>query len=646
MFVILSEAKNLTMLACWTVEVARPFAPLRVTAEGQISYEISFSRAKVRTAFMRRQLLEFFGSLRLAVVLLVGLALILAVATFYESATSTKAAVLHVYRSWWFNALLGLLAVNLAAAALSRWPWKRRHIGFVITHAGIIILLGGCSASFIAGTEGMMELHVGANPINVIRVDEGGSPGEALTILVPERQQRIQQAVHFRRNGAILPQKIALTKTATLTLDEYWPNSRLVKLVESSGITRNPALQFRLESELAQQNVSEWLLADSADENRVSLGPANIMFVKAIDDSELKRLTTDPAEESNPSPQIQIVVAGKPFSFDVAENLDEPLPLGDSGITARIMGYWPDFRMDENHKPTSASDEPNNPAAVVIVSRGEDEQRAFVFADPQIPPIVRTTAGKPIDVVVQLLANQKRGESMLTVVLAPDDKLYFAAKSKNGFKSGELVPGQSLQPGWMDFKFTAEKFIPNAIVSERLERAPDDPDGGFPAIRVTAHAGNEHVSQWARFGAPVVMQLGGATFHVMYAWDSMQLPFTVALENFEVHRDEGSDNVAGWTSHIVFDDPARGMTQRARIWMNHPTWFGGWKFSQASWNPNDLQYSALQVKKDPRYVSWLTWIGSALIVIGTALLFWFRRWFQNGEPVPEEVRREEELVAT
>jgi len=61
--------------------------------------------------------------------------------------------------------------------------------------------------------------------------------------------------------------------------------------------------------------------------------------------------------------------------------------------------------------------------------------------------------------------------------------------------------------------------------------------------------------------------------------------------------------------------------------MNNPAWFGGYKFSQASWNPNDLQYSALQVKKSPLWVAWLTWVGAALIITGIILLFYFRRWF-------------------
>ena len=111
------------------------------------------------------RLFRVLGSLKLAVVLLVIIAGVLAIATFYESAASTKAVTTQVYKSWWFNyLLLGLLAVNVASAAFTRWPWKRKHIGFVITHAGIITILGGCGAAFHYGTEGMLELRVGEPP--------------------------------------------------------------------------------------------------------------------------------------------------------------------------------------------------------------------------------------------------------------------------------------------------------------------------------------------------------------------------------------------------------------------------------------------------------------------------------------------------
>lgn len=83
--------------------------------------------------------------------------------------------------------------------------------------------------------------------------------------------------------------------------------------------------------------------------------------------------------------------------------------------------------------------------------------------------------------------------------------------------------------------------------------------------------------------------------------------------------------------------------------MNHPAWFNGFKFSQASWNPNDLKYTVLQVKKDPTYVTYLTWAGAVLIVSGIALMFWGRGWLQKktkdeGPTMKDKKRKKAEMV--
>jgi len=573
--------------------------------------------------FMLRKLVEFFGSLKLAVLLLVAITIVLAVATFYESAESTQAVMLRVYRTWWFNGLLALLAVNIAAAALTRWPWKRKHIGFVITHIGLIILLGGCSAAFHYGTEGMMEMHVGEAPGSLVRVEE-----QALTVVVPETGQRITTALQPGKDGSIKPHTIKVAKDLSVTLDKFLLNSAASMIIKGGGDQPNPALQFRLQSEMAGQNVSQWLLADSPDNSRASLGPAQIQFVVAADDQELKQLTNAPDASATTHPELQIAIGPKSFNFDVQKNMEKVLDLGDTGVGAQILGYWPDFKLDENHKPISVSDQPNNPAAVLILTQGTNEMRAFVFADPGMQPIVRATHGELIDAQVRLVAGQQRPPTGgLTVIADQNGGLHYTAISRTGFTSGSLEVGKPVSPGWMDFQFTVEKFIPNAIVSSEVQEASGDPNNGTPAVAVTIRSGDQTQTQWARFGQPVVAQLGGKMVHLIYGWNVMQLPFTVRLEDFVVERDEGSDNVAGWTSKVAFEDVEKGITQRASIWMNHPAWFEGYKFSQASWNPNDLKYTALQVKKDPQFVTWLTWAGAVLIVAGTAMLFYFRRWF-------------------
>ena len=596
---------------------------------------------------MQNRFLKFFGSLKRAVVVRSALAIGMAVGTFLESRENARVAAQVVYRSWWFNGLLGLLAVNIAAAALTRWPWKRKHIGFVITHAGLVILLGGCSAAFHYGTEGMLELHEGQPPANVVRVED-----EALTVIVPETGARTKVPLRIKPNGVIKPNVIQPSKDLQLTLDASLLNSRVVEMVEDGGTESNPALQFRLNSELVKQDVTDWLLAASPDRNSASIGPAQIDFVVARDDAELQRLTAAPEPAKKAEPQLQITIDGKSFAVPISGNIDKRVGLGDSGAFAHIGGYWPDFQMDENHKPSSASDEPNNPAAVVVISRGENEERQFVFASPQMEPIIRTTHGTALGAQVQLTtgtAAPKR-TGVMTVILGPDGTLHYAVAAKAGFKTGEMKVGETVATGWMDFQFTPVKYIAKAAVSERVEPvAVTDPDASSPALKVTAHVGTQEQSGWVRFGEPIALDVAGKTVHVLFAWDSMPLPFTVELEDFQVERDEGTMNVAGWTSKVIFRDDVRGLTQRASISMNHPAWFNGFKFSQASWNPNDLKYTVLQVKKDPSYVTYLTWVGAVLIVGGIALMFWGRGWLQKkdkdeGAKMKDKTRKKAEMV--
>jgi hypothetical protein len=595
---------------------------------------------------MQNWFLKFFGSLKLAVVVLSLLAVGMAVGTFLESHDNAGVAARIVYRSWWFNGLLALLAINVAAAALTRWPWKRKHVGFVITHAGIIILLGGCSAAFHYGTEGMMERRVGDPPSNMVRIED-----EALTVVVPETGVRTKIPLRIRKNGTVQPGAIQPAKDLQLTLDTFLPNSRTTPLVEEGGSELNPALQFQLKSEMAGQDVTDWLLATSPERSHASIGPAQLEFVVAHDADEVRRLTTAPQPAKKTEPVLQIEVDGKQFTVPLAGNTDKDVALGESGVSAHVGGYWPDFQMDENHKPTSASDEPNNPATVVVLRRGDDEERQFVFASGQMDPIVRTTRGKAVGAQVRLTVGgpAQRHSGVMTVVLAPDGSLRYAVAAKAGFKSGELKVGEPVATGWMDFQFTPVKYVPRALVSERIEPAPTDAEGSSPALKVTAHANGQEQSEWVRFGQPAVLAVGGKTVHVMYSWDLMQLPFTVELEDFVVERDEGSMNVAGWTSKVIFHDDVRGLTQRASVWMNHPAWFNGYKFSQASWNPNDLKYTVLQVKKDPMAVTYMTWTGAILIVGGIALMFWGRGWLQkkgmdDGGMMKDETRTKEAMV--
>ncbi|MGD2110463.1 MAG: cytochrome c biogenesis protein ResB, partial [Phycisphaerae bacterium] len=108
-----------------------------------------------------RSVLRFVGSLWFAALLLTLLLVGMACATVYESMYASPRALADFYKSWWFEALLALLAVNLIAAVILRFPFSKWHTGFVITHAGIVITLVGALVTQNFGVNGQIGVFEG-----------------------------------------------------------------------------------------------------------------------------------------------------------------------------------------------------------------------------------------------------------------------------------------------------------------------------------------------------------------------------------------------------------------------------------------------------------------------------------------------------
>jgi len=113
-------------------------------------------------------LLRMLGSLKLAVALLVILAVVCAVTTFVESKRGTELVQWYVYDHPWFAGLLSLLALNVLAATLARFPWNRRQIGFVLTHVGVLMVLIGSLLTYWFGIEGRMAIAEGEQQDSIV----------------------------------------------------------------------------------------------------------------------------------------------------------------------------------------------------------------------------------------------------------------------------------------------------------------------------------------------------------------------------------------------------------------------------------------------------------------------------------------------
>lgn len=620
-----------------------------------------------RPSWQRNRVFKFFASLQLAVVLLAVLIIASIAGTIWESSFDAKVARAYVYGAPWFNLWLLLLVANLAVSAISRWPWRKHHVAFLVTHLGIIILLFGSLVGRIWGTEGTITLFKGDPPTNRLLIDERQlRVRDTDGIIKGYRAEFIHRPPTPQRSWDLG----LLASGARLRIVEYAKaiESKLnPKPLESGGV---PAVHFTITTAMMGQRLESWLLADDPQHSAFEMGLAKI---------ELKRGVAPPAspndssaagetdiEESifafakSPEQQIAKALKGgstgakvvlspptaggngtvtvtlgdKTWTHDVAARLRQDTPLEGSPFTMRIEGYWPDFRI-ENGRPTSVSDTPNNPAAVVTL-RGR--------AVPAAPDNDAHGQDNP--------ANR------LTLFVADDGAIsYELVSRKAGRSTGKLDLNAPLSTGWADWQLVVDQTMPHAEqwmdFTPATTNAPakDSPDG----VRIELEQNGRKIEQWVPAGWQIAVPIEPAPIQVAYGWRQQQLPIALELLEFEVQRNEGSDSPAGFKSTVRVTDQ-EGRSAVGRCWMNNPfnfpgrawnTWTGlTYKMSQASWNPENLNQSTIQILRDPGWA--LKWIGSLLITSGIFMLFYvkqFRRPMKSSAaPLAEKPRTKRQLV--
>lgn len=588
-------------------------------------------------------LLRLLGSLKTAVVTLSALAVALAWGTIHESVHGTPAAQRDFYYAGWFSALLGLLAVNVAAVALLRYPWKRQQTGLVVTHLGIIILLVGAMVGFRFGVDGHITLTEGASA-NTVVVDQ-----ETLRVTDPQGATLRRIVLDLERSpvpagGA----RHRLGGGLELEIQQAHANTRESLVVERGAGEANPALHVKLTSAAMGSAAAfdEWLLPRDPNRAEVGIGPAVLRVAEARTPQELAALTTppNPAEQSGKG-ALSLDVAGKHFDFKLDSVLGKKIPLGATGFIADVREYFPDFRLDSGtSKPISVSDQPNNPAVLMVVTGPNTEIRFFLFANHPGMNIGRPAKGDGKNVTASYSFGHAPRGAQLIVITGPADQLHYASHNGKGqFKTGKLTKGTDIETGLADWTLEVLDFVPDAKLRTELQPAPFNPDDNrrSPALRVVLRKDTlASPPTWVRWGLPTPLTAGDARVTLSYGWESHPLGFTVKLDKFRAKRYEGSDMPADFRSFITIEDNARGVTLQREVWMNNPAtypadWFGvrGFKFSQASYregHAGEPSETTLGVVWDPGWP--LKFLGFWTVCAGIFIMYYMRTYFFNTRP--------------
>jgi hypothetical protein len=234
------------------------------------------SSLDVRRAF--RFLVKKFASIEIAVVVILLLGSLTAWGTFVEAAhNSALAAAKIVYHSVWMYSTLGLLCVSLIAVMIDRWPWQEKHVGFVLAHIGILILLGGSLLTKYYGVDGSITLEYGKPARQVISSETDFTVYASLD--GASYRKLFDKEVDFfsHRPTAEKPLQISIPGDQ-IQVVEYLPYAyRDEKIVESKSENVGAAVRFQLQND--RVNLTDWLLqpADGRDVEK-DLGPAKVVL--------------------------------------------------------------------------------------------------------------------------------------------------------------------------------------------------------------------------------------------------------------------------------------------------------------------------------------------------------------------------------
>lgn len=574
------------------------------------------------------RVIHWLGSLQLALILLATIALACAIATFAESSFDTKVAQAYIYKAPWFVVWLGVLCINLFAVTLTRWPWQKKHTGFIVTHYGIITLLIGAMIGLHSGFEGNVTLHTEKPPVTKITVNRSilqvESPTDSALYVMP-----FDASVAGLREDR--PRTFPVPGTSLRIVADAF-NDNLVKeqkIVASDTGTPGVLLRF-ISDRMGQTLDMPLVLEPGRTINEDFFGLATVTFRGSLPPPVAARPNESQMVFGRFAPVVQSDAASSGVSVRLSEDgsritlvapdqtsttyrlsevLRKPLTAGTATVT--VEEYWPDFEMKDG-RPVTKSDQPNNPAALVRIASAAgatDNKPAFVLAPSM----------QGIDYQLQ------RGGST--------------------YATGSARKGDKFALGWADWQVEVVESLPEAVTASLVKPGPPLEKGehGVPGFRAWLESpdGPKGEKRWVESGSVTALTDGRSVVRIGYGLELRPVPFSLRLVSFEVPRYEGTETPSNFISTVEFRDLKTGETKPGVAKMNHPASFPGtiwanltginYKFSQAEWNPRDLNETTLQVLYDPGWL--LKWLGSLAICVGIAIMFYWKP--KTGRPVNE-----------
>ena len=628
---------------------------------------------------------RFLASLKLAVISLASLSGVLCYATFFNSWHGLTAAQEVIYQSKGFALLLAFLGMNILCAALIRYPWTKRQTGFVITHAGLLIVIFGSWWSAQYADEGQLGMLEGQTSSELIQTHK---PVLLVKSLDPHTgKPKGTYPIQFRPGSFDWPanKTEVVTKPADpfqLVVKKFY-NASGPKWIHVADPGGGPMIKLRplatppgakepldvFDQIGRNPDRNHWMVIGSERLNRVrkvvrDASPAQYSFSYVDRPEAMDDFLHFPADTGTEGiARFRYTdQTGQPKTFDVRVDdatPGEPIALPESDLVASFgkVTHLPiedkksaetfggmldivDFDVRKGDGPAVKhqgfasmpmipniipSRDPETPETTPLV-------RLSYFYPPIIDPKVNGLFG-----VVEVMGDQDGKLAYRVFERGTPAKV----KASGPLKLDQDVTAFGGNPNLpMTMTFRVEEYLTRGkeeIVYQSIDLPKAQKDNAISAILAEMTVGGETKEIWLRRSGTFDPEYRTLTFpDGMYelAFDSnrLDLGFSLKLNDFDVGFDPGTEQASTFRSEVDLTDRAEGIKDKpVSIYMNHPLDHGHWRFFQSNYvryqdpetgEPTGEFQSVFQVAKDPGRI--MKYSGCIIVVLGAFVQFYMR----------------------
>ena len=287
---------------------------------------------------------------------------------------------------------------------------------------------------------------------------------------------------------------------------------------------------------------------------------------------------------------IEVVnfIHGAEEGLILAENGDNYLKIVEAGDGNRHEHFIKEGDVANIHNVIFAYNNPTQGAVNLVVN---DRDGTYKIDTPFEGTFLR-------------MADQFEGE------VTADSLQPFQLRSLYNIGGMQFVVPEPVSKGYYDI-------IPTEVKQQGQENAV--------SLKVTTGGESKTVSMLGAKGvinAPKQLQVGGLEFYLSYGSKEMELPFAIKLDDFIAEKYPGTESnptpsYASFKSDVTIVEES-GETWPYEIYMNHVLDKDGYRFFQASFDP-DEKGTVLSVNHD-YWGTWITYIGYTLLYLGLMLI--------------------------